>query len=438
MTDENGSQVLINVIDSDYSEKNKGFSFLILPIIVTLFFIEGLRTYATGVYAAIFHVVFQDPGWIFSLIILFTIVLFALPAFTNALCDHFGEQKIYLISIGVIAISRLLMAFNLISTLETLLAAIIVGFFGIFLSIYMKNLIKNPLKISQKSKIGIISTFVIAAFLIDALIRTIGLSSDLSLITWPLLPNFWYVIQYLWLLIQIPLSILIIYFGHKTKDIIFEGIDIEEKEFPVAEKNNLWVVIAFGLSMFFFLGYNMFLYPGAIAEFATVNFATKISYNVINPLFISAITFSLFYILFFKEKHIFKKELIIVYNAIFLVALVLFSFVAGIMPFSCYIIAILMTVSIAFMFIDMHVLITNIALKNTKYTKLKSISNMIATSFLFYLLFVFLYDFTTDHAFTIAAFRGLGPIITLICGIGYSLITILAVIQLNKKKEDND
>jgi len=230
----------------------------------------------------------------------------------------------------------------------------------------------------------------------------------------------------------------VIYFGLKTKDVIFEGIDIQEKETSVADKKNFWVIIALGLGMFLFLSFNMFLYPGAIVEFSTVNFATRISYDVINPIFICAITFSLLYIIFFEEKYLFKKELILIYNAIFLVALGLFLFVAGIMPFSCYIIAILMTASLTFMFINLHVLITNIALKNTKYTKVKSISNMIATGFLFYILFVFLYDFTTDHAFTIAAFRGLGPIMTLICGIAFSLISILAVIQINKNNGGKD
>ncbi|NHI90909.1 MAG: hypothetical protein EAX96_00315 [Candidatus Lokiarchaeota archaeon] len=432
MTNENGTEVLINVIDSDYREKNKIFAFFILPIIITLFFIQGLRAYAPGIYIGIFHVVFQDPGWIFSLMVLFTVILLILPVFSNALCSHFGEEKIYFTSIIVIAASRLIMAFHLISILETIFAGIIVGFYGIFLSIFIKNLIKNPLNINDKSKIGIISFSILIAFLIDALLRTIGLTSDISLITWSLLPNFWYFIQYLWLIIQIPLSILSVYFSRSTNHLIFKGIDLKEKDKSIADKRNFWIIIAFGLGMFFFLSFNMFLYPNAIVEFATVNFATRISYNVINPIFICSLTFSVLYILFFKEKYILKKELIIIYNAIFLISLILLLFVAGIMPSSCYIISIVMTVSLTFMFIDLHVLLVNIGIKNTKYVKLKSISNIISIGFLFYLLFVFLFDFTTDHAFTIEAFRGLGSILTLICGISLGLISILAIYQINK------
>ncbi|MHA1892902.1 MAG: hypothetical protein ACTSX4_00215 [Candidatus Helarchaeota archaeon] len=425
-------QTVNDLINDKIMGTSKIFAFLIVPTLLTLFFIEGFRAYVPGIYIGVFHVVFQDPGWIFSLFVLITIAILLLPAFTNALCDHFGQERIYFISIIVIAISRLIMAFHLISILETILSVIIIGFYGIFISIFLKNLFENELDVSRKIKIGVFSTSVIAAFLIDAMIRTLGLTTDISLVTMHFIPNFWYITQYAWLLVQVPLSILVIYFSRTTKYLIFEGVKIEKAEEIKADANNLWILISLGLGMFFFVAFNFLLYPGAIVEFTTVSYASQISYNVINPIFIGSITFSLIFVIFFKEKIVFNKILIMTFNAIFAVALILFIFVTKLFSFSIYFFAILMTVSVFFLFLDLHVLLTNIVLKKTKYNQIKTISNAITVSLLFYILFSFIYDFTTDHAFTIEALQGLGPHVLLACGLTLVLISILAIYQLSK------
>ena len=420
------------IINREFSDKYKIFAFLIVPILMTLFFIQGFRAYVPGLYIAIFHVVFQDPGWIASLFALLTIIILILPAFTNAFCDHLGEQKTFMLSIIMICAARLTMAFHLFSIIETVLSALIISFFGVFITIFIKNLLKSGKITNNKTKISMVTTIIISGFLIDSALLTIGISSDISLVTIHIVPSFWFVTQYLWLVVQAPLSALIIYYSRTTHGIIFEDSKLEEKEQPVAEKNNLWPLISLGIGMFLFLAFNLFLYSSAIVEFTTTNFAQQVSYDIINPILIGSMTFALVYVLFNKQKIIFNKIVIIVLNAIITVAMVLFLFIAGRLPYSCYSIAILMTVSVAFMFINFHVLLTNISLKSTKYVKVKSISNIFTAGLLFYILFSFLYDFTTDHAFTISTFKSLGPLLMLTCGLIFVGVSIVAIIQIDK------
>ncbi|NVM55831.1 MAG: hypothetical protein HWN66_19180 [Candidatus Helarchaeota archaeon] len=418
MANENENSTLFDTLET--SKNGSIIAHLFIPMMATLFFIQAFRAYVPGLYIAMFHVVFQDPGWIGSFFTVLTILFFIIPLFTNKLCKRFGQEKIYLISIVIVAIARLLIAAHLPSLAENILAALVVAFYGIYFSIFLKRLVQNDMGMELKAKMSIFSVTFIAAFLLDSVFRTIGYSSDISLITIHLNPALWYILQYIWLAVQVPLSLLLIWFSFRSRTEIFPEEKVEETE---AMRNEPWVLNAGGFGMFFFLIFNVFLYPNAIAEY------TNTEYAIINPIMTGAIILALVYLLFGKEKSIYNIEINICFNIILLLALAAVLFLGTTWP---YLTASFMSLSIAVMFLNTHVLITNMRTPRKKGNLLKQFSKLMSYGVLFFILMTFLHAFTTDYAFTISAFQGLGPLILFIGGCIFTLTTLLAHMQLNK------
>jgi len=408
---------LFEVLQLSLKTRSDLIAYLVVPLMATLFFIEAFRTYVPGLYIAMFHVVFQDPGWTGSLLILLTLILFSVPLFTNLLCKKFGQMKIYLVSLFIIALARLVIAFHLSSLLETILAGLIIAFYGIFFTLFLKRLVENDLKADLKAKVSIFSIVFIGAFLLDSVVRTIGFSLDISLVTAHLNPELWSSLQYLWLIVQIPLSVLLVLFAVRTRTLITPQ---EEK---VAEdlQNEPWILNAVGLGMFFFLIFNVFLYPNAIAEY------TNTSSAVINPILTGAITLILMYLLF--AKTLYNIRINLCFNLILLLAIAAFLFLG---TASAYPIAILMALSVAIIFLNAHLLIMNMSTTRKPGIQINQLSNLITYGLLFLIIMSFLHDFSTDHAFTISAFQGMGPLILFIGGCLLVLMTMLAHLQLNK------
>lgn len=417
-TDKNGA--LYETLTKSISQYGSILAHLIIPIIATLFFIQGFRTYVPGIYAALFHVVFQDPGWIGSLMALLTLIIFFIPLFTNKLCKRFGQKKIYLLSIISMAFLRLIIATHPSSLVETILAGLLIACYGIYISIFLKGLVQNQMGIDIKAKISIFSIAFIGAFLIDMMLRTIGFSSDITLITIHLNPEMWYTLQYLWLVVQIPLSLLLIWFAFRSKSAVFPEEKVKEAE---DLRNEPWVLNAGGLGMFFFLMFNLFLYPSAIAEY------TNTDYTIINPIMIGGITLILIYLLFGKEKIIYNIKINTCFNLILLLALAAFLFLGTTWS---YPIAIFMALSMTIMFLNVHLLVTNMSTTRKKGVQIKQFSKLISYGLLFLILMTFLHDFTTDYAFIISAFQGLGPLLLFIAGCILAFTTILAHYQFNK------
>jgi MFS family permease len=408
---------LFEVLQLNLKTKSDLIAYLIVPLLATLFFIEAFRTYVPGLYIAMFHVVFQDPGWTGSLMILLTLILFFVPLFTNLLCNKFGQMKIYTFSLVILALARLVVAFHLSSLAETILAGVIIAFYGVFISIFLKRLVENDLKMDLKAKVSIFSLMFIGAFLLDSVVRTIGFSLDISLVTAHLDPALWTSLQYLWLVVQVPLSLLLVWFVIRTRTILIP----QEQKVTEDLSNKPWVLNAVGLGMFLFLIFNVFLYPNAIAQY------TNTSSAVINPILTGAIILILLYLLFAKTLYNIKINLC--FNLILLLALAAFLFLGKASP---YPIAILMTLSVAIMFLNAHLLVVNMSTTCKPEIKINQLSNLITYGLLFLIIMTFLHDFSTDHAFTISAFQGMGPLILFIGGCLLVLMTLLAHLQLNK------
>ena len=395
--------------------KSKPFYTLFFNLMVlSLFFIQALRAYVPGVYVAMFHVVFGH-NIVENLLILLTLIFFTLPALTNTLCKKFGIRRVAIYSIYCIAICRLLIAFHLPNIWQTILSGIIIAIYGTFISTILTLWFDNDINgIKSNNKIIFAVFSILCAFLLDYLIRTIGFSQDISLMPPGLNAEYWYITQYIWLFIQIPLTVVCIYYTRVSfPQFRNDASSVEGK----GKKGTVYSLLFVGIGMFWFLLFNVFLYPNIIAHY------TDSSYYVSNIISIIAVIISILTILSIKKKILLNIKVTVILNCFMIVSISLFLFLGRILT---YFAVILVSISLIIMYLNFFLLFSRMSTIIFKWEKVKTISNAFAIGLVFYILFTVLHIFTTDWAYIISAFKGLGPIIILIAIIILSVSTIIS------------
>jgi len=414
--------IMKNRIRGDFSfseiEKNlnsKPFYTLFFNLVVlSLFFIQALRAYVPGVYVAMFHVVFGH-NIVENLLVLLTLIFFTLPALTNTICKKFGIRRIAIFSVYIIAICRLLIAFHLPNIWQTILSGIIIATYGIFISTTLTFWLDNDNDgMKQNNKIIFAVFSILCAFLLDYLIRTIGFSQDISLMPPGLSAEFWYITQYLWLFIQIPLTVVCVYFTRVNFPRSVNNTSNLENNDKISTAYSLLFV---GIGMFWFLLFNVLLYPNIIAHY------TDSSYYISNILSIIALIITILIILGVKKKILLNIKLSVILNCFMIVSMSLFLFMGR---FLTYLAVILVSISLIIMYLNFFLLFTRMSIIIFKWEKVKTISNAIAIGLVFYILFTVLHIFTTDWAYIISAFKGYGPLIILIAVVILSVSTIIS------------
>jgi hypothetical protein len=416
MSQDSKYEVSFTKIEADL--KSRPFYALVFNLIIlSLFFIQALRAYLPGVYVAMFHVVFAE-NIIENLSILLTLVFFALPALTNTICKKVGITRLLIGSIYIIAISRLLIALHLPNIWQTILSGLIVAVYGMFLSTFITLWIKDTsVEIKAGSKIKLIAFCLLFAVLFDYLIRSIGISEDISLLPPGLSAEFWYITQYLWLLIQIPLTLICIYFTRRYFP-RFEHITDAEEHDKREKKRSIYALIFVGLGAYWFLFFNIFLYPNIMARY------TETGYNRSNALSILVLLVAIWIILRVRTPTILNVKISLILNGIMLVSLCLFVFLGIALN---YIALFLMCASLIVIYLNFFILLNHMATIVFKWEKVKTISNAFAIGTAFYILFTVFHILSTDWAYVIPALRGFGPFIVIIAGV---ILTITVLISL--------
>ncbi|MFX1393632.1 MAG: hypothetical protein ACFFAH_08655 [Promethearchaeota archaeon] len=395
------------------------YTLLFVLIIINLFFIQAFRIFLPGIYISITHLVWEED-FIMNFLIIFTFAFFFLPALTNKICKRFGEKRVIINSIYIIVILRLLIAFQLPSKIEIICAGLIIPFYGFFLIAFITLWIEKVDKIELNHKVVAIVFSIYSAFLFDYFLRTIGFSQDITILSSSFRGD-WRITQYYWLIIQIPLSILIIYFTKKFFHLIItpskKRIQYIEKPKEIIRFKSSYSLIFAGIGMFLFLQFNLFLYPNAIAQI------TETNYYITNVFNIASLTIAICIILFGNIDKISNNKTIGILNCFMIGSLILFFFYGKILTF---IAMILVSISLVVMHLNLYFLLKLLLKINLKWEKLKTISNSITIALLFMLVFSILHIFSTEWAYTIQIFKGWGPYIMILVGITFSILTYLS------------
>ena len=423
---------MINNVKSDFSfteiEKKLGTRSLIalvtISVLMNLFFIQGLRGYFPGIRVALFHVVFgQDV--IMNLLVLLALIFLILPGLTNTICKKISINRVMIFSIYIVVIVRLLWAFHLPLNLEAIYSGIIITFYGIFMSTFLTVWIGEVDEIKSNNKVMIIIFSLICAFLIDYLVRIIGFTLDISLVAPGLIVD-WQITQFFWLIIQVPLSILCIYLTRTHFPRFSKKIsEVSEKAADKKNISTIYSIIFAGIGIFLFLQFNLFLYPNAIAQY------TESDYFFNNILNIVSLMITICAILFIKREVISNKIVLGIFNGFMIISLCLL-FTLG--KTLAYLASFFISISLIALYINVYSLFILLSEIDFKWEKVKTVSNGITIGFLFMTLFSFLHAFTTEWAAILAIFKDLGPLIMILAGIIFSILTIYGtMIKLNRE-----
>lgn len=398
-------------------------------VVLSLFFIQALRAYIPSVYVAMFHVVFGS-NVIENFLIIITLIIFLFPFLTNTLCKSFGTKKVLLLSIYITAITRLLLAFHFPNIMQAIFCGIIVASYSIFISTFLTLWnIQEKDKLKSENKLKFVILAILFAFLLDYSIRTVGFSQDISLLPPALIAEFWYVTQYFWLLIQVPLTFLSVYFTNKYLSSFNFNITVKEKG-KYKRRSTIYSLIYAGMGMFWFLLFNIFLYSNIIGHY------TRTDYYISNIMSIISIMGALCIIICLKKRLLSKIEVSLILNLFMLTSLFFFLFLGEVLS---YISLVLVHFSLIVFYIDFYVLFSHMMIISFKWENPKTISNLFTIGILFYILFSVLHIFTTDWAYVIPTFKGYGSFFVFIAGIILMVSVFLSLkISLNKEviKED--
>jgi len=396
-------------------ESKSLYTVIFVVVVSSLFFIQALRSYVPGVYVAMFHVVFNE-NIVENLFILLTLIFFILPALTNTICKKIKIERLLIYSIYIVAIARLLLALHLSNLFQTIISGIIITFYVILMSTFLTLWMEHEDKVVPTHKLQIVLFSIFCAFLIDYLIRTIGFTEDISLLPPGIIADYWYITQYLWLVIQIPLTIFCIYFARKYFPKLSLKVD-QEKDMKKMISTR-YSLIFVGLGMFWFLELNFFLYPHIISLYSNTN------YYFNNILSICSLIIIVILILRGKREIFLNIKVIAILNGVMVLSLFLLLFLGKVLT---YIASILMSFSLIIMYMNFYFLFIRLALISFKWEKVKTISNGITIGLVFYIIFLVFHIFTTDWAYVIAAFKGFGPLIIILSSIIFSLSTLISI-----------
>ena len=421
---------MIKKIRSDFSQaeiekhmtSKSLFSLGFISVLMNLFFIQAMRAYIPGVYVAIFHVVFGEDI-VQNLLVLLTLIFFFLPGLTIVICKRIEKRQLMILSIYIIAIVRLIMAFNLPSLWHTICSGLIIAFYGFFISTFLTLWIKEENNVETSHKIIIFFVLFSCAFICDYFIRTIGFTEDISLLVSGLIVD-WQISQYFWLIFQIPLSLSCVYIAYQQFP-RFSEIRKKEKEEKKAVIKSYYILIFIGMGLFIFLQFSLFLYPNVIAQYTSTNYFFN---NILN---IIALMVVICVVIYIKVDIISDIKIMSILNGFLLLSLFLFLFLGKL---TTYLASIFISISLVIIYLDLYLLIISMTRINFKWVEVKSISNIITISFLFYIIFLILHIFTTDWAYTIEAFQGLGPIILFLAGILFATSSLISIIIQQKKE----
>ena len=182
-----------------------GFSFrdmlyrLVLPFVVTLFFLQGFRTFVVDVYIALFNILWEGTGEYLPLL---AFLVFAMPL-VAVLFVRRGVPPHVLVggsAVGV-AVCTVPLGLLLPYEVELLLASLVIAMYSMFLPLYLFQLRQAPSSLGSSGDATLLTVSLIVAFSYDLLFRTVGTTYDLArtLLMWP--------VQQLFLVIVIGLVV---------------------------------------------------------------------------------------------------------------------------------------------------------------------------------------------------------------------------------------
>ena len=277
---------------------SKNFIFqLLVPFFVTLFFLQGFRTYVVNIYISFFNILWEGTGNYTPLIsfLVFGAPLLGLLAYRKVPLNHMIVGSGILTSIFAIPISL-----QLTYEFELLFSSLVVAFYAIFLPFYLYSRRQDQHQIGQVGESALLATSFILAFSFDILFRGVGTTSDISrtIIYFPL--------QLLFSITVIGLIILRQRQSPHTPTTAPENLNVETGSHPLTSRIAGLFTIA-GIGAFLFLEHSLLMSPHTLLRRLFPHYSL-LDMAIVQTLPLSILTLVGLMLLHTKGRNFFEKE----------------------------------------------------------------------------------------------------------------------------------
>jgi hypothetical protein len=379
------------------------------PLLMTLFFLQGMRVYVTGLYVTVWNIVWI-PGS--SMLPLLTLLVFVFPLLALVVAKKATSRVLAVASTICISICSLILGFGLSYKLEMLLSSLVVGFYGIFFPFYLSH--RLDWGSFERSKIDLVlfTCGFALALSFDLMFRAFGATYYVGV-----KPTL------------LPLKLMLAIVG-AVLGVLMHGESLQRKkvnvEAPLASRTG-GILIPSGVGALFFMEFTIFANPNGVLRWTQTQYSVADLALFTPMLMLAASLATLVLTLPYVRSNlgVERRQTILLGNLIIFASVICLLFVGT------WLSAVIVLVGQFFMVFSLYAMLRYLCLHEFRGTR-KSI--LAASSFLgliILLLWDFMYAFSFAHAFlgSIGAiFEGQLPFIVLsMAGILWLTSTLAAL-----------
>jgi len=347
------------------------------PLLTTLFFLQGMRVYVTGLYVTVWNIVWI-PGS--SMLPLLTLLVFFFPLLALVVAKKVTSRVLAVVSTICISICSLMLGFGLSYELEMLLSSLVVGFYGIFFPFYLSN--KLDWRPFERSKIelALFTCGFALALSFDLMFRAFGATYDVRGNP-TLLP-----LKFVLAMVGVVLGVLL-----HQESLLREKGDIAA---PSASRIG-GVLIPSGVGGLLFMEFTIFANPNSVLRWTQTQYSV-VDLALFTPLLILATSFATLVLAvpyIRSNLGVERRRTILLGNLVIFLSVVLLLFVGT------WLSAVIVLLGQFFMVFSLYAMLRYVSLHQFRGTRKLILAASFFLGLLILLLWEFMYAFSFAHAF---------------------------------------
>jgi hypothetical protein len=344
------------------------------PLLMTLFFLQGMRVYVTGLYVTVWNIIWI-PGS--SMLPLLTLLVFVFPLLALVVAKKATSRVLAVVSTICISIWSLMLGLGLSYELEMLLSSLVVGFYGIFFPFYLSHKFDWSSFERLKIELVLFTCGFALALSFDLMFRAFGATYDVG-VSSALFP-----LKFVLAIVGVVLGVLM-----QQEGLLREKGDIAA---PFASRVG-GMLIPSGVGGLFFMEFTIFANPNSVLRWTQTQYSVS-DLALFTPLLILAASLATLVLAIPYVRSnlgVEGRRTILLGNLVVFVGVVCLLFVGT------WLSAVIVLIGQFFMVFSLYALLRYAALHQFMGTR----KSILATSFFLGLLILLLWDFM--YAFSLA------------------------------------
>jgi len=387
------------------------------PLLMTLFFLQGMRVYVTGLYVTVWNIVWI-PGS--SMLPLLTLLVFVFPLLALVVAKKVTSRVLAVLSTICISMCSLMLGFGLSYELEMLLSSLVVGFYGIFFPFYLSHRFDWGTFERSKIELALFTCGFALALSFDLMFRAFGATYDVRGNP-TLLP-----LKFVLAMVGVVLGVLL----HQEGPLREKG-DIEA---PSASRIG-GILIPSGVGGLLFMEFTIFANPNSVLRWTQTQYSVA-DLALFTPLLILATSLATLVLAIPYVRSnlgVERRKTILLGNLVIFVGVVCVLFVGT------WLSAVIVLVGQFFMVFSLYGMLRYVSLHQFRGARKSILAASFFLGLLILLLWDFMYAFSFAHAFLGSigsVFEGQFPfIILLMAGILWLTSTLAALKTGGEKRK---